>query len=63
MREASPTAQHDRRGRGRARCVNVVWFDLGLLLGGTPPPLWELAIKPRRAGGVRRQVRSMPRSF
>ena len=30
QREASPTAQHDRRGRGCGRCINVVWFDLDL---------------------------------
>ena len=27
-REASPTAAQDRRGRGRARCIKVVWSDL-----------------------------------
>ena len=27
-REASPPAPHDRRGRGRARYIIIVWFDL-----------------------------------
>ena len=26
-REAAPTAPPDRRGRGHARCITVVWFD------------------------------------
>jgi hypothetical protein len=27
-RDASPPAQHDSRDHSRARCTNVVWFDL-----------------------------------